>query len=161
MVIHNIPSGEQISEMLKNDGIPAGVYHHPGFDESVMSEEEAMAAWAERYKRGPNINLMIYSPIGEDHDNPMQFVISYLLNALSALVAAYVLWKAGGSVKGYLSRVLLVTALALFSVFFHTLMNWNWWNFPGDFTLVESVDTLIAWFLAGLAIAWFVKPEQG
>jgi hypothetical protein len=40
-------------------------------------------------------------------------------------------------------------------------MNWNWWNFPGDFTLVESVDTLIAWFLAGLAIAWFVKPEQG
>lgn len=160
MVIHNIPAGEQVSQVLKNNSLPSGVYHHPGFDEGAASEEEAMNAFAERYKQGANINFMVYAAGGKDPNDPMQFVISYLLNALASLIAAYVLWKSGASLSGYLPRVLLVTALALFSVLFHTLMNWNWWGFPGDFTLVEAADTLVAWFLAGLAIAGLVKPGQ-
>lgn len=161
MVIHNIPSGEQISQILKNDGIPGGVYHHPGFPEETESQEEAMKAFTERYKQGANINLMVYAAQGEDPNNPMQFVISYILNVLGAIIAAFMLWKAGGSIVGLVPRALFVAGLGLFTVVSHILLNWNWWGFPGDFILVESADTLVAWFLAGLAIAGLVKPAQG
>ncbi len=153
-VIHNIPSGEQVVEILKNDQLPAGLYHHPGF----MEGETDMAAWTERYKRGPNINFLVYAPVGGDPMDPMQFLTSLILNILSAGLAAFLLLGTLQRTPGLPQRALYIAGLGLFVTLSATLMDWNWWNFPSDYSLVLGVDALITWFLAGLVIGWRIRP---
>jgi hypothetical protein len=38
-------------------------------------------------------------------------------------------------------------------------MFWNWFHFPLDFTLAEVADLVIGWTLAGLVLAWVLKPQ--
>jgi hypothetical protein len=38
-------------------------------------------------------------------------------------------------------------------------MNWNWWNVPFGFTIVNVIDLCVTWFIAGLVLAWRIKPE--
>ncbi len=156
-VMNNIPSGEQVAEILKNDGLEAGFYHHPGMPEE--QDENSQKAWTERYMKGPNINFMIYSPVGGAPMDPMQFVRSLFLNILSAMLASYMLLQALGSLNGLMQRALFVTAMGVFVALVYPMAEWNWWNFPGDFTAVAVFDTIITWFLAGLVIAWRIKPE--
>jgi hypothetical protein len=155
-VMNSIPSGEQVAEILKNDGLEAGFYHHPGFPEE--HNEDTEKAWSERYMQGPNINFLIFSPVGADPMDPMQFIRSLILNILSAILASYMLLQALSSLNGLLQRAFYVMALGGFVALVYPLAEWNWWNFPADFTLVAVCDTIITWFLGGLAIAWRIKP---
>jgi hypothetical protein len=34
------------------------------------------------------------------------------------------------------------------------LADWNWGLLPLDFNLVMAIDLTVAWFLAGLVLAW-------
>lgn len=157
MTIHSIAEGDEIVEILRAQELQSGVYHFPGMPEGDNSEA-AMNAWAERYKQGPNINFMAYSAVGQDHEDPMQFIWGLIFNILAASLAAWMLMGALGSTGSFMKRTLLVTALGVFVVLTTTLPNWNWWAFPGDYSVVMAIDYIVNWFLAGLVIAWRIKP---
>lgn len=39
------------------------------------------------------------------------------------------------------------------------LPNWNWFAYPADFTIAAVADKVIAWLLAGVALAAIVRPK--
>lgn len=156
-VINEIPNGEAMAQAMKSEGMTSAVYHFPGMPEN--DDEAYQKAWAERFLKGPNINFMVYSTKGSDMMDPVLFLRSLILNILAALLASYLLLQAMGSTSGLLQRALFVTALGAFVAITYPMAEWNWWNFPTDFTLVAVADTVITWFLAGLVIAWRLKPE--
>jgi hypothetical protein len=89
------------------------------------------------------------------------FVLSFLMNAVSALVAAAMLAQARQTLRAYWQRVLFVAALGLFVGAMVHGPYWNWMHFPADVSLVMFADHLVGCLLAGLAIAAIVKaPAQ-
>jgi len=48
----------------------------------------------------------------------------------------------------------------LFAAFIGPFVEWNWWGFPLSYTLVNVVDYCVTWLLAGLVLAWRIKPEM-
>ncbi|HVR44619.1 MAG TPA: hypothetical protein VMS56_14380 [Thermoanaerobaculia bacterium] len=61
---------------------------------------------------------------------------------------------------GFWYRVMLVVAIGLAAGVLGRMGDAIWWHFPLGYVLVEVADLVIAWFLAGLAIAKWV-PAWG
>ena len=58
-------------------------------------------------------------------------------------------------------RVCYVALAGLTIGFVSHFPYWNWFGFSTAYTLVIIVDSLIAWFLAGLVLAKFVEGKSG
>ena len=84
-------------------------------------------------------------------------VISALIQIVAAFLIAYLLSKT--KYTDYMHRVGFVTTIGLLIAILAYLPAWNWWDFPASYTIVNFVDTIIAWFLGGLVIAKFVKKS--
>ncbi len=153
--LHEIPNEDAVISAL-NLALPAhAVYtfpHNPG----TSAGEAAQNAWAEKVKRGPG-GMIIYSPSGADPMMAGQMVGGVIIDILSALIVAWLLTRSTALTASYLSRVAFCGMFAIFAAFFDYLTMWNWMGFPADFTTALIVDGLIAWLLAGLAIAAIVK----
>jgi hypothetical protein len=147
--IHDLTDGEPVVEMLGDRIESSGVYHYPG-----LGEEGDEAAIAERYRRGPNINLLVWSAEGTEPSSPWPFARGFALNFVAALLAASLLTRSSPVLPRFRDRVLFVTLLGGFAAVATRLADWNWGLLPLDFNLVMAIDLTVAWFLAGLVLAW-------
>lgn len=161
--VHNIPDGEPVVEMLRDRDLLTGVYHYPGElhdeDEPAAVTDADRSAWTDRYRRGPNVNLLVYSSEGSDPFAPATFARGFLLLLIAATLAAYLLSLAAPSLPAYGQRVLFVALLGVFSAVVSRFEDWNWLLFPTDYTLVMAMDLVVGWLLAGLVIGWQIRPE--
>lgn len=153
MVVEAIPDGEAMAGALAERLPESGLYHHPGLAES--GDPDARTA---RYRRGPNINFLVWSVSGSDPFSPWLIGRGFLLNLVAAFLAAALLAAAWPALQGYGSRVLFVALLAGFAALQSRLLDWSWWGFPLDYSLVAALDLVVGWTLAGLVLAWRVRP---
>lgn len=87
-----------------------------------------------------------------DFDNMIRpMLVGYLIQLLGAFLVTGLLLQTRSLV--YWHRVWFVTFVAITVGVLGTLPGWNWWNFSGSWAALEFADHVIAWFLAGLAIA--------
>ena len=158
---HTLPDGEAVVESLGARGLSTGVYHYPGLPEAAEGAARTdtdRRALAERYRRGPNINLLVYSTRGAELFAPRQFLAGLALNVAAATLAAGLLALTGGQLVRYRHRVGFVAALGVFATLVSHLASWNWGLFPADYTLAMVQDHVVGWLLAGCVIAWKLKP---
>lgn len=74
---------------------------------------------------------------------------------VAPIIAAWLLSLTSEKVLAkYSRRVLFVTILGLFLAVFGDVLSEK----PNDRILLSSINSLITWFLAGLVIAWRIKP---
>ena len=135
-------------------GAPAtGVYAMPAAgDCRGLSPEQKAAkrtAMMERMKTGPLV-LAVVVRRGMAGMGPY-LVRSLLTNVLVSGVLAWVLARA--VVEGLVERALFVSIVAFAGTAAVRLNEWNWHGFTTRYTVVNVLDSLIGWFLAGLAIA--------
>ncbi|MGH7570327.1 MAG: hypothetical protein ACREMK_00595 [Gemmatimonadota bacterium] len=154
MVLDGIPDGEAVTQALGERVTGSGVYHYPG------PEDGDSDAWVERYRRGPNISFLAWSATGSDPWSPWFLVAGFLLNLVAAFLAAALLAAAAPALPGLGSRVLFIALLAGFAALQSRLVDWNWWRFPLDYSLVAAFDLVIGWSLAGLVLAWRLSPAE-
>lgn len=155
MVVEGIPDAEPVADALAERLPGSGLYHHPG-----IGEGEDPDARMERYRRGPNINFLVWSETGSDPFSPWLLGRGFLLNLVAAFLAAALLAAAAPALPGFGSRVLFIGLLAGFAALQSRLVDWSWWRFPLDYSLVASLDLVIAWSLAGLVLAWRIRPAE-
>lgn len=153
MVVEGIPDGEPVADALAERLPDSGLYYHPG-----TGEGEDPDTWAERYRRGPNINFLVWSETGSDPFSPWLLGRGFLLNLVAAFLAAALLAAAAPALPGFGSRVLFIGLLAGFAALQSRLVDWSWWHFPLDYSLVAALDLVVAWTLAGLVLAWRIRP---
>ena len=124
---------------------------------SDEAREAADEAWKSAHEQGP-IALVIYRPDGKSPLSPMTMGIGFLLDVGVAGIAAMLLAMCGPSLPFFGRRLLFVFLLGVYTVFGTNLMNWNWMNYPLQFTLEAAADTLVASLLLGIVLAAIVKP---
>lgn len=148
-------------EFLKKQDLEAAWYVIPGLadeDESTSEEQKKknMDDFIERHRRGPLVSI-IYSPEGREPMSPRDFAQGFAVDLISALLAA-ILLSSATCCRNYFARVGFLGCVGLFTAVFTYGNLWNWMRFPTHFTLTMLADVTIAWLLAGIVMAIFIRP---
>jgi hypothetical protein len=149
----NLPNEEAVVEALRNNIAATGVYQFPG----MPANEADSKAWAEKYQRGP-FGVLIYTAQGTNPMSLKPFIGGLILNFITAMLVAYLLSLTGNNLAGFGQRLLFVALIGIFAALVSHISLWNWMFIPTGYSLVMAVDLVIAWVLAGLVIAWRIKP---
>lgn len=147
---------DTVMAALKDNVPEPGLYFFPGMDMSQHLTKEQKDAWAAKYKAGPS-GLLLIQPKGGDPMMTSQLVISFISNLLCALLAAFILASTVGS---FARRVAIVTSLGLFAWLAISMEQWDWYEFPFTFAMLDAINQLIGWLLAGLLMAKMIKPAN-
>lgn len=149
-----IPNEDPVIEVLRTNLTESKVYFFPGMNMQQEPTPAEQKAWEDKVRRGPS-GMIIYTANGVEPAFPKQLGIEFLTVVLSCFVAAWVLSRVVGS---YASRAIIVALFALFAFLSISASHWNWYAFPPAFVLAEAVGEVVAYLLAGLAIARIVPP---
>jgi hypothetical protein len=60
------------------------------------------------------------------------------------------------TMPGFGTRLGFVMLFSIFVILQAQLTGMNWWSTPFHSAIGEIIDLLIAWFLCGLWLAWFI-----
>ena len=150
----SLPHEDVVLPALRQAAPGAGLFFFPGLDLDHATDE-ALAAWAVKYKAGPS-GLLIMPEPGTEHENPGQFIRQIGVDLFCGLVAASLLAQCAA--RSYGARLLFVTVLGLLGSVLITVPFWNWYHFPADFTAATITESVVGFLLAGLAMAKIVKP---
>jgi hypothetical protein len=124
---------------------------------TAEQSKQDMDAFMQKWKTGP-AGIMILQRNGSDLTSMRYFLAQCGFDIVAMLVAAFVLTRAP-QLRGYLSRVTIVTLLAAFPILQGDLPYWNWYAFPDTYTMAQIVTRIVGFFIGGLIVAKFVKAD--
>ena len=83
----------------------------------------------------------------------------FFIEVLASLLIAWIV-STGGPSWSFVQRWKPALAMGLFAGLAGPMVNWNFMGAPTDWSLFLVLDGLVTWALAGLAIAWVMKPAD-
>ncbi len=107
---------------------------------------------ADRYAAGP-VATIGYKAVGGPMMAPEMFLRGILLDI--AVAAILVILIGMTDLRGYLPRLIFVSLIGLAMGLFTNLNNWIWMSQSLHYTLVDVLDTWVAWTLGGAVLAKF------
>jgi hypothetical protein len=153
---HSLPFGDVIlqtmleaNQNLQEDALKQRIYIAPiikdmkdkqsqGYDESAF----AFIALSPNGLKSMNSQIL-FSII-------TQTLLAFLMSLLIIMVNTSNFFKA--------YSIILVNSF-IYTIGYALPSN-NWWGFAPDYIIVDSIDVLIAWALAGIPIAFFAKTKN-
>ena len=130
--LKNIQNEDAVIATLQQSIDAKGMYTFPGMSHgNGAPTPEAEKAWTEKYQRGP-VGMIMYDPQGSNPMMPMQMVVGFLLNVLSATVVAWFLSRSTAVASSYISRVAYCGMFGIFLALASYMLSWNWFNEPND-----------------------------
>lgn len=144
--VNSFKDGAAVSAVISEQTTVDGVYVFPGHCEG----EKNMDAM----KKGPVIFASVQK-FGFDVASPKPYVLSFLIQLVGAFLVTLIVMRS--SLSHFWGRVGLAGLLGLTVGVLGIFPAWNWWGFSLGYVLVETCDMIIAWTLAGLAIAAVTK----
>jgi hypothetical protein len=151
-----LPEEQLISDTLKTVVNEPGFYVFPSPIGPDGKKDEKM--WGDKVRKGP-IGSLVFSPTGKEPMNAGSIIFSIVGAMVVSCITMMILGFSRGRVSGILPRALTAALLGLLAGFATHFPYWVWFNFPMNFTLVSMADTVIAFFLMGIAQAAFVSKE--
>jgi hypothetical protein len=89
---------------------------------------------------------------------PAMLGTEFVKETAQALIAAFLLSLT--AIAAYAMRVSFVFLVYVSSAIATNVSYWNWYGFPLEYTLGQITIELVAGLVAGLAVAWFIKPQS-
>jgi hypothetical protein len=155
---HNLPHEEVLTAAMRLGISAPGIYMFPGMDPTKRSDPAEMKRYSESFLRGPT-GLIIFRPGGTEFSFPELLVNQFFFGMLAALVMSCLLAMSAGSLASYGQRVLFVALVALFGCVVIDLPYWNWYGFPGNYTVAHLAGMVLTWGITGFALAAVIKPR--
>ena len=90
--------------------------------------------------------------------SPGQLMFQALTDVVLGVLLAFLLSKVAASLGSFGARVAFVAGVGLIAGVALLVPYWNWYGFPTNFTVASLADQLIAFCVAGLILAAFIKP---
>jgi len=154
--VKSLPNGETLSEQMKQSITEPGIYVYPG--QPKDESDAAMQKWYDRYEAGPLVHFMVYNPEGTEWNLAMPMIKSFIINFIAAFIAGVLLMMTLAQNPSFWRRVIFVMMLGVFAAFVGPFIEWNWWDFPTGYSMVNAIDLCVTWFIAGLVLAWRIRP---
>ena len=151
-----LPREESVLAPMKDAITESGLYFFPGIDMRGKPSAEERTAWEAKMRAGPH-GMILYHPQGAEPMMVSQLVWEFVTDVIAALIACLVLIQIG---SGRLRRALTVMLFGVFSWFAISASQRIFYEFPGAFALLDLIDQVGSWFLAGLAMAGMVRSSN-
>jgi hypothetical protein len=154
--VKTLPNEAPILQAMRSNIAEPGLYFYPGLEGSHSANEAEMTAWEEKYRAGPT-GIIVHYPTGREPMGATMMLTELASNILACLFVALALSWLICSVTG---RVLVAGFFGIVSWLSVDASYWNWYGFPTNYFLSQSVDQVGGWLLAGVAIAWLIKTRR-
>lgn len=145
--IKSFKSDIQVAEVLMHNTNSPGIYAMPSME-----------------KKDSSVNVIgtmpfafvSFRPKGYE-ESPRMMVISLVMNIFVAFMIGFLLSRAKG--LEYSCRVKFVTMIGLIAAVLSYVPEMNWWGFDLQYCLLGMADAVIAWLLAGFAMAKMIEAK--
>ena len=149
--ISQIPQEEAVIWTMHSNITAPGVYFFPGLDAAGQKDPAAMAAWTEKYERGP-IGFIVYSPAGNTPFNPGALAFSFLIGIFSAGIGIWLFHRSTAIESGYFAGVSFFGMIGILICLAVYLQEWIHMKYPLAYSLAFCTDAVVGWFLMGAAV---------
>lgn len=160
--VKDIPNEQVIMPVLKANIPEGGFYFFPGFglgaNPTSDQKTAAMKAYSEKIAGGPS-GIMIYRTSGAQAVSPRQMLTEFGTNVLQMLLAVFLLGQT--RLASFAARWRFVTAAGILAAISTNISYWNWYGFPGPYTLGYALSIASGFLVAGLVAAAMIKPGAG
>lgn len=143
MVANQFTNESEVAETIEANAPKPGIYYLPFSHKDHKAGETA--AFVNALPQG-------YTPV-----MTKQLLTQFVGDLVSVLIVIYLLSQTAG--LSYWGRVGFVALVGAAIGFISHFAYWNWFGFPTSYVAVIVIDSLIAWFLAGLMIARLVAKN--
>ncbi|MCI0436914.1 MAG: hypothetical protein L0271_25230 [Gemmatimonadetes bacterium] len=150
-----VPHAETVVPTLESSISEPGTYYFPGMPED-QDDTAAMDAWRTQHADGP-IGILHYRNPGVDPQQVSVYLRGFAIIFAGALLLACLVRASGRGTFG--GRFGIAVLAALFVVCTSHASNWSWFHLPDAYSLAMSIDVVVAWLLAGAAVAAIVQPS--
>jgi hypothetical protein len=157
--IKEIPNEQAVLSSMKANMPEDGLYLLPGLglpeNATRAQQSTAMEARMHKVETGPS-GLLAYHP-------SLQFSFGKALgvelgtNIIQVLLAVILLGQT--SLVSFAARWRFITLAGILAAISTNISYWNWYGFPGNYTLAYVCTVAMGFVFAGLVAAAIVKPE--
>ena len=140
-------AGRQLSAIFPE----SGTYVVPRASDDPEKRETLM-------KQGP-VAMVHFKAQGFSGMDPKIMAMGFLHELVSVAIAAVLMGSILGVLNTYTKRVVFMLGLGALMGFYDNLGNAIWWFNALDFSIVVALHTTLAWGVAGLVLAGFIKQE--
>ena len=155
----DIPNEPAVVSAIKANITQPGLYHVPGFGlPANATQAQKMAKLKDlvpAMKAGP-VGIMIIHPEGTEPIAPRQLVTELVTNIVQVLLAVILLGYT--SISSFVGRWQFVTIAGILAAISTNISYWNWYGYPGSYTLAYIFTVAMGFVFAGLVTAAMLKP---
>lgn len=153
-----IPNEQAVLGAMKANLPGDGMYFFPGTGIPNPTHSQRMAAMqqkAEQHYSGPQ-GILIYHPSRPFDLNMGQLLRELGTNILQILLAIFLLSQT--NLTSFAARWRFVTVAGVLAAITTNISYWNFYGFPGNYTVAYMCILAMGFVIAGLVVALMVKP---
>ena len=142
-----IPGEREVYEMLKAHIVDPGRYSiNPGLTSDG------------RFPGGEPVFSVLYGGVGHEAAGRLM-LLGLVVAFIASILGAWMLSQMSARIlSSYPRKVLFFVGLGLLFAVFIDLTNFGIGSYPAKDALLLALNHIIVWTLAGLAVAWRIKP---
>jgi hypothetical protein len=157
--IKEVPHEEPVLASMKASMPEPGLYFLPGLgipeNATRAQQSAAMEARMHKVETGPS-GLLVYHP-SLNFSFGKALAVEFGTNILQLLLAIFLLSQT--RLTGFGARWRFVSIAGILAAISTNISYWNWYGFPGNYTLAYAFTVAMGFVVAGLVVAAMVKPE--
>lgn len=150
-------AGRRLKEMFPATGTYFVPWTQVNTALSAEAREQEHARKVELHQAGP-IAMIHMRHEGAGIMEPKLLLTGFLHELVAMTAAALLMGSLLGSLNTYVRRVGFMAVIGLLIAWFGPVSQPIWWFNPWPVHLVNAVYTSLAWLVAGLVLAAFIKP---
>jgi len=156
--ITEIPGNEAavLDTMRQSLGNSSGLYMFPSFGGRPGSRAEAMKNYDAKLVSNPS-GLLIYHPPGEKSLTAGRLIVEFLVELLEAVLAVWLL--AQTAITSLAGRIGFVATAGFLASLPTNVSYWNWYGFPGSYTVSYMGIQIVGFAVAGVAAALVLRRQ--
>ena len=159
--INEIPNESALlSAMQSSIGDKTGLYIFPGLgvgkNATREAKNEAMKQMQQRIAANPS-GILMYHPPGRPFGFGKSLAVEFSTEVLQAILVIWLLAQTRiGSLSGRVGFVLIAGILAAITT---NVSYWNWYGFPGVYTVSYILIEIVGFFLVGIVAALLLRKR--
>src|SRR5262245_145980 len=159
--VAEIPNEQPVLSAMKSSISQGGLYIFPGMglpaNATRAQESAAMDQQWQKIATGPS-GLLMYHPT-RAISLPRLLLTEAGTNIVQLLLAVFLLGQT--SLTSFGARWRFITLAGILASISTNISYWNWYGFPGNYTLAYTFTIAMGFLCAGLVAAAIVKPGAG
>jgi len=159
--ISEIPNESALlSAMQSSIGDKTGLYVFPGLgvgkNATREAKNEAMKQMQQRIAANPS-GILMYHPPGRPFGFGKSLVVEFSTEVLQAILVIWLLVQT--RIGSFASRVGFVLIAGILAAITTNISYWNWYGFPGVYTVSYVLIEIVGFFLVGIVAALLLRKR--